>query len=216
MKLGKNVKQLTALSCIAAAVLMMLTSGCGSETVEKKGSDSIPKVEKKQTSSKNTQKQTTPQEEIGVCTSKDIPNPGGSMNAIEKTCYYKNFKTVSTGYPDYKGRYSYSYEVFSKQENGEYVKIKKSKLFNKNRRKLLSLINKRIKKDYDAYANEVERGECFQGHSFSPFDFEDMGIEFEGNQISFHVRFGLSSACMSADGTIVFMPLQEIEPYLNL
>ena len=195
---------------------MMLTSGCGSETVEKKGSDTSKSAEKKQNTRKNAAKQATSQQEKGVCSSRDIPNPGGSMNAFEKTCYYKNFKTVSTGYPDYKGRYSYSYEVFSKQENGEYVKIKKSKLFNKNRRKLLSLINKRIKKDYDAYANEVERGECFQGHSFSPFDFEDMGIEFEGNQISFHVRFGLSSACMSADGTIVFMPLQEIEPYLNL
>lgn len=203
-------------SSIFLLVLILFSSGCGSETAVKKGSDSTPKVEKKQTSSKNTQKQTTPQEEIGVCTSKDIPNPGGSMNAIEKTCYYKNFKTVSTGYPDYKGRYSYNYEVFSKQADGNYVKIKKSKLFNKNRRKLLSIINTRIKKDYDAYANEDERSECFQGHSFTTFGFEEMGIEFEGNQISFHVRFGLSSACMSADGTIVFMPLQEIEPYLNL
>ena len=201
---------------MSALALFLFSSGCGSENTVKKGSDTTKAAEKKQTTRKNAAQQAAPQQERGVCSSRDIPNPGGSMNAIEKTCYYKNFKTVSTGYPDYKGRYSYNYEVFSKQADGNYVKIKKSKLFNKNRRKLLSIINTRIKKDYDAYANEDERSECFQGHSFTPFGFEEMGIEFEGNQISFHVRFGLSSACMSADGTIVFMTLQEIEPYLNL
>jgi hypothetical protein len=36
---------------------------------------------------------------------------------------YKKYKIITQGYPDFKGRYSYEYSVFKKDENGKRVGI---------------------------------------------------------------------------------------------
>jgi len=56
-----------------------------------------------------------------TCTEKESKNEDGGDPILTKTCLYKKYKTISKGYPDYKGRYSYEYSVFKKQENGSYV-----------------------------------------------------------------------------------------------
>jgi hypothetical protein len=72
-----------------------------------------------------------------VCTEKETKNEdGGDDPIITKTCLYKNYKTISKGYPDYKGRYSYEYSLFSKQANGSYVQIKNASLFNQYKNEL--------------------------------------------------------------------------------
>ena len=150
-----------------------------------------------------------------TCMEKETPNEDPSNPGITKTCLYKKYKTISKGYPDYKGRYSYVYSLFKKQENGSYVQIKNATLFNENKKQLLSIINSKIKKDYYSYANYSETKDCFEGAKFTPFNFDQLGINFDADNINFNVTFGLSGACMSVDGTIISFNLDEIQKYLN-
>jgi hypothetical protein len=150
-----------------------------------------------------------------TCTEKESKNEDGGGPIITKTCLYKAYKTISKGFPDYKGRYSYEYSILKKQENGSYLPIKNASLFNKNKNELLSIINSKIEKDYKSYSNNPETKECFEGISFTPFNFGQLGIKFESNQIVFNVTFGLSGACMSVDGTTVSINLDEMQKYFN-
>jgi hypothetical protein len=79
---------------------------------------------------------------------------------------------------------------------------------------LLSIINTKIRKDYNQFAKDPESSTCFEGSSFTPFKFDELGIDFNGDDINFHVTFGLAGACMSVDGTIVSIPLKDIQKYL--
>ncbi len=167
------------------------------------GETTIAKTETSITSNKAT------------CIEKESKNEDGGDPILTKTCLYKIYKTISTGYPDYKGRYSYEYSVFKKQANGSYVQIKNAALFNENKNELLSIINSKIKKDYISYSNEPEAKDCFDGASFTPFNFDQLGIEFGDDYINFSVTFGLSGACMAVDGTGVSFNLDEIQKYLN-
>ena len=150
-----------------------------------------------------------------TCTEKESKNEDGGDPILTKTCLYKKYKTISKGYPDYKGRYSYEYSVFKKQENGSYVQIKNATLFNENKNELLSIINSKIENDYKSYSNDPETKDCFEGASFTPFNFDQLAIDFDVDKINFNVTFGLSGACMSVDGTIVSFNLYEIQKYLN-
>lgn len=150
-----------------------------------------------------------------TCTEQESPNAEGGDPLLTKTCLYKKYKTNLKGYPDYKGRYSWEYSIFKKEENGGYIQIENAMLFNENKNELLSIINSIIKKDYMSFSNDPETRDCFEGASFMPYNFEQFGIDFDANGINFHVTFGLSSACMSVDGTIVSFNFDELKKYLN-
>lgn len=153
--------------------------------------------------------------DVVMCSEKEMPNPDTEDPIINKTCLYKHYKTISIGSPDYKGRYSYEYKLYKKQENGTFKKVKNVSLFNEKKTELLSLINAKIKKEYDLYAQDPESSECFDQMSFVPFTFEQLGIDFDNNSINFNVTFGLSGACSSVDGTGIAFSLDEIKQYLN-
>ena len=140
---------------------------------------------------------------------KDSPDP-----RIIKSCTFENFKSVSIGDADYKGRYSYSYKLL-KLINNRYVEIKNSELFNENKKELLAIINQKIKETYHEYLNNSETKYCFDGFTLTEASFDDLGISFNDNGIDFSISFGLSGACLSVDGTIISIELAEIKVYLN-
>ena len=150
-----------------------------------------------------------------TCTEEESKNENGGDPILTKTCLYKTYKFISTGFPDFKGRYSYEYSVYKKQENASYAQIKNNSLFNKNKNELLTIINSKIEKDYKSYSNDPETKDCFQGASFEPFDFDQLGISFSEDKIEFNVTFGLGGACMNVDGTVVSFNLDEIQKYLS-
>ena len=150
-----------------------------------------------------------------ACTEQESPNEEGGGPLLTKNCLYKKYKSITQGYPDYKGIYSYEYSIFKKQDDGIYIQIKNAMLFNENKNELLSIINSKIKKDYMSFYNDPETRDCFDGASFMPYNFEQFGIDFDANGLNFHVTFGLSSACMSVDGTIVSFNFDELKKYLN-
>ena len=147
-----------------------------------------------------------------TCTEEETKNENGGEPILTKTCLYKSYKFISKGFPDFNGRYSYEYSVYKMQDNGSYAQIKNASLFNKN--ELLSIINSKIETDYKSYSNDSESKDCFEGASFTPFNFDQLGIAFNEDKIEFNVTFGLIDVCKNVDGTVVSINLGEIQKYL--
>jgi hypothetical protein len=163
---------------------------------------------------KITEVTTAPAQNIIVCSAKEQKIEGSEDPRTIKTCTWGNFKSISTGEADFKGRYSYSSKLF-KLTNNTYVAIKNSQLFNENKTELLEILNQRIKKSFDEYSNDPEFKDCFDGISAPHFSIDDLGIYFDDSGINFDVSFGLSGACMSVDGITISFKLDEIESYIN-
>jgi hypothetical protein len=153
--------------------------------------------------------------DIVMCSEKEMPNPDAEDPIIKKTCLYKHYKTISIGALDNKGRYTYEYSLYKKQSNSTYIKVKNESMFNGKKLDLLSLINAKIKKEYEQYAQDPASSDCFGQMSLVPFTFEQLGIDFDNNTINFHVTFGLSGACMSVDGASIAFSLHDIKQYLS-
>ena len=150
------------------------------------------------------------------CIEKERKNEEGKDPILIKTCRIKNFKFVSTSYPDYVGRYVYSEHEVYIFRNNKYVKTTNSKVFNKNQDKLVAAINKRILEDFHKFSADSSTKDCLtEIDSIPTYKMNDFEISFEGNEIWFEVHWGLSSACRSVDGTIVSFKLNDIKKYLN-
>jgi hypothetical protein len=158
--------------------------------------------------------QTHVESEGVTCSEKETAGEEGGEPGIIRECKYRDYMTVTEGYPDYKGRYFYGYTVFKKGAGGKYVEVKNSAIFNSRREDLLAKINARISRDYNQYSRDPEYRDCFEGSSPRTYDFEDLGIEFSQGEVHFHVSFDLSSACLSVDGTTVTLSLEDLQAYL--
>ena len=66
-----------------------------------------------------------------------------------------------------------------------------------------------------SFSNDPETKDCFEDASFKPYNFDQLGIDFDADEINFNVTFGLSGSCMSVDGTIVSFNFDEINKYMN-
>lgn len=150
-----------------------------------------------------------------ICSDKELKIKNSNDPVLISTCLYKNYKTISKGYPDNFGRYSYEYSIFKKQENGNYIQIKNTDLFNNYKDELLRLINYKIEKDYNQFSNDPETKDCFTISTFNSFNFDQLQISFDDNKINFGCYFGLGGACRSVDGTSVSFTFEELGKYLN-
>jgi len=150
------------------------------------------------------------------CIEKERKNDEGKDPILIKTCLIRNFKFVSTSYPDYAGKYVYSENEVYILKNNKYVKTTNSKVFNKNQYQLVATINNRILQDFQRFSADSNTKECLtEFDSIPTYKMDDFEISFEGNEIWFEVHWGLSSACRSVDGTIVSFKMDEIKKYLN-
>ncbi len=152
------------------------------------------------------------------CFEKEKKVDGKQDPIITTTCYLKKFKIVSIGYPDNAGRYSYyEYKIFMKVK-GKFVKVNNSRLFNTYQDELVSLINQKIKADFEEFSTDSNTRDCFRKNdTIRTFKMNDFGISFNGNEIWFNVNFGLNAGwpCLNVSGTIVSFKIEEIEKYLN-
>jgi hypothetical protein len=58
--------------------------------------------------------------------------------------------------------------------------------------------------------------ECFEWTgAFSPYQMNMLGVEFDKEVVEFNCSFGLPSACLSVDGTIVTMKREGLEKYIK-
>jgi hypothetical protein len=148
------------------------------------------------------------------CMETDFENEEG--HGEKKTCLFNDFKTVSTGYAnDRNGKMYWIYEIFQ-NKNGKYVKVQNSALFNLDQKELLKLINERIKRDYTVYSTEAETRDCFNDFGSLPvYKMNDLGIDFNNDEIQFHIEFNLPEACDAVGGTVVTFKIADIIKYLN-
>ena len=131
-----------------------------------------------------------------------------------ETYYYKDFKSVITGTPDEKNRYTYTFELF--QKNGEeYVKADNSAPFNDNKQLLLDIINKKIQKDFNA-SYKIDP-KCFTSKTPPIYDFKKLGIEFKDGKINFYAVFDFTTEnCYYLYGyTSVEFTVDELKAYLK-
>lgn len=149
------------------------------------------------------------------CEEKDEDNPGSEDPIIVRTCTYQNYKSVATGMPDYKGRYSWEHALY-KLEGDEYVPVKNELLFNDKRNDLLRQVNQRVLAEYHLFSGDPDFSDCFaMVESIPEFGYDDLNIGFEDDQLVFHASLGLPEACLSIDGASVSFKLSEVAPYLQ-
>lgn len=152
---------------------------------------------------------------ITACEEKDEDNPGSEDPIIVRTCTYQHYRSVATGMPDYKGRYTWEYTLH-KLENGDFLPIKNESLFNDKRNDLLRQVNERIRTEYLLFSDDPDFSDCFaMVESIPAFGFDELSIGFEDDQLVFHASLGLPEACLSIDGASVSFKLSEVGPYLQ-
>jgi hypothetical protein len=80
-----------------------------------------------------------------TCTVTEKQNPdNGTDPIIIQTCIWGQYKFVTVGSPDYKGRYSYEYEVYKTTDNKD-IKVQNKDIFNSKVGDLEKLINSEMR-----------------------------------------------------------------------
>lgn len=146
-------------------------------------------------------------------TAQNIKKPKVEPTKIENY-YFKDFKSVITGIPDYKNRFTWTFELFQKI-NDEYVKVDNVALFNDKKQELLDIINKKIQNEFNiAYKTDPK---CFSSKTAPIYDFRNLGIEFQDGKMNFYAIFNFTSEnCKFLYGyTSVEFSADEIQKYLK-
>lgn len=128
--------------------------------------------------------------------------------------YFKDFKSVITGIPDYKNRYTWTFELFQKVNN-EYINVDNEALFNDKKQELLDIINKKIQYEFNlAYKTDPK---CFSSKTVPLYNFKNLGIEFQDGSMIFYATFNYTNEnCKFLYGyTSVEFSADEIQKYLK-
>ncbi len=134
---------------------------------------------------------------------------------IIKTCEFKNHMFKSIGTPDYKGRYSYDYELFQLNKN-DTIKIINSDFFNLNSKELEKLINEKLKTEYESNSKLPEISDCMKSIDFREYKLDEFGISFaENNKMEFNIDYGIGGACFNVGSSSVVIDFSELKEYLK-
>lgn len=128
--------------------------------------------------------------------------------------YFKDFKSVISGTPDSKNRFTWTFELFKKSE-ADYIPAENEEVFNENKDELLTLINSKIKEDFEkAYALDKQ---CFTTSNAPNYTFKNLGLEFKDGKVNFYAVFDFATEnCYYLYGyTVVEFTVEEIEKYLK-
>ncbi len=149
------------------------------------------------------------------CVEKEEPNEGNENPILIKTCTFSKYQSIRKGYLDSKGRYSYQYQLFVKNDKNEWIEVKNDVIFNDKKDKLLSEINNKIKIEFENFMKDPNSVDCFKDFSLFPFDFNQLGIDFDGQKFNFNVTFGLPEYCKAFEGAIISYNFGEMQTYLK-
>ena len=130
-----------------------------------------------------------------------------------RTCFHSSYKSVAYGMADYKGRYTYSYQLYKRSRNG-YLRISNEALFNASKSKLLQNLNEQIARDFYELKSDKSSSDCFDGIELPYYSFNRLGIEFDEDALEFHVDFGMPNYCLAVGGTTISIPWSEANKYI--
>ncbi len=164
---------------------------------------------------KASNKQIKTETQAPTCTVTEKQNPEATDPIIIQTCVWGQYKFITTGRPDYKGRYSYEYEVY-RITNDKDIKVQNKDIFNSKVSDLEKLINAEIAKELKENRQYPDNAECLSDVGDPNFSINDMGITFDQKgRMKFNVTFGLGGACFNVDGASAKFSLKEINDYLK-
>jgi hypothetical protein len=151
-----------------------------------------------------------------TCTVTEKKNPdNGTDPIIIQTCIWGQYKFVTVGSPDYKGRYSYEYEIYKTTDNKD-IKVQNKDIFNSKVGDLEKLINSEIAKELNENRQYPDNAECLNDVGNPNFSINDMGITIDKKgRMEFNVSFGLGGACFNVDGASAKFSLKDINVYLK-
>jgi len=128
--------------------------------------------------------------------------------------YFKNFKSVITGTPDSKNRFTWTFELF-KKDGENYISAENEEVFNDKKDELIQLINNQIKADFEkAYALDPK---CFTTSTPPNYTFKNLGLEFKDGKVNFYAVFDFATEnCYYLYGyTIVEFSIEQLEDYFH-
>lgn len=191
---------------LMTGVILTAMVACTNNSIE----TSNEEVEITQNGELNIDEASTTNDEEKVTCSEKRKDDNGSI----KTCLYKSFKTVTESTEE-NGKYFYSYQVYEKNETGAYHKITNEQLFNSKKGELLNKVNAKIKQDYQEMRADEDNDDCFEGFVLQKYNFNDLGIAFSEDKISFSVDFDLPNYCLAVGGTTISFTWDEIRSYFR-
>ena len=104
---------MTIFGAIIFASVILISCGGGStdKKEETKTEDTLKAIDTQKVTDNSKNESANTETSITsnkvTCTENESKNEDGGAPILTKTCLYKKYKTISKGYPDYKGRYSY-------------------------------------------------------------------------------------------------------------
>ena len=107
-----------------------------------------------------------------------------SNDDLTRICFYSSYKSITHGTTDYKGRYSYSYQLYKKSRIG-YLKVTNEDLFNSIKSSLLQKVNEQIARDFYEMKSFPSSSDCFDGIELPYYSFNRLGIEFDEDALEF-------------------------------
>jgi hypothetical protein len=147
------------------------------------------------------------------CKEEVISLKGKADPTLVNTCFWRSYKIIETGTPDYKGRYTWETEVFLK--NGDsLVKKPHIELFKPEKiSQLEKLVNDRLSEDFSAM--KISDPECFAQRKYYPnFKLKDMRLSFnDDSDISFEVEYNLIDACFALNLASTNFKILELKDY---
>ena len=140
---------------------------------------------------------------------KDNPDP-----ILIKSCTWGEFKTKSKGEADEKGRYYFSYELFKLVNNSEEI-ITIDELINKNKTKLLNMLQYKVNESFNTFSKDPETSDCFIDTEPPVVSWDYFNIEFTDEGLNFIYQFGLTNSCLSVDGGFINIKYEELKDYIE-
>ena len=156
------------------------------------------------------------QEEYRVqCTEKQEPSDNELDPILIKICTYKSFQSVRTGNADYKGRYSYEYDLY-RMDNDVKQKIKNSDFFKSGADIVEKRINRDLQQEYQNNLNNPHLKDCMEWIDFRHYELDEIGMAFtDSNEIEFYIDYGIGGACFKVAHSILHYKLSDFAQYLE-
>lgn len=149
------------------------------------------------------------------CTEKEEPSDNELNPILIKICRYKDFQTVRTGSADYKGRYSYEYDLY-RINNDVKQKIKNSDLFKSGADKVEKKINQDLRQEYQKNLNNPNLKDCMEWIDFRHYELDEIGMAFtDSNEIEFYIDYEIGGACFNVAHSVLQYKLSDFAQYLE-
>jgi hypothetical protein len=143
-----------------------------------------------------------------LITKKGVQDP-----TLLNTFNWRMYQLVETGIPDYKGRYTWTTELF-KQVGDTLIKIKNEDLFKTEKiPELEKLINDRLEEDFKAM--KISDAECFKGRRYyKAVKLKEMRISLsDHSEMTFEILHGLSVACFAVNASSTTFKIEELKAF---